>query len=290
MHDASYTDSALAILLAFTSALMIAVGTVWRHSILRSGLGQAEANSSPLASLSRPSWWLSLALAFGAYAVQALALAFGSLLVVQPVLVLSLMLTLMLAARVERRPMEADETFWGLILTLCVGVVVILGRPLPGQRIAPTWEWAAFIAAGFLLGAALFALAYRRPTPAPTKALLYGIVCGTVFGYLAVFSKASVDAFTHGGAAAMLGTWQFWALIASSIVGTGVQQYAFGAGVLSRSLPAMKIMEPLVALSLGYVVLGEDFSVSGLAGWGAIVAAIAGMMLATGMLARKPVA
>lgn len=282
-------NNALAVLFAFTSALMIAVGTVWRHRILRSGLTQAEANASPLASLSRPSWWLSLALAFGAYAVQALALAFGSLLVVQPILVLSLMLTLVLSARVEHRHMEADETFWALTLTACVGIVVVLGRPIPGERIVPTWEWAVFIAGGCALFGALFAVAYRRHTPAPAKALLYGIVCGAVFGYLAVFSKVTVDAFTHGGLEEMLVTWQFWALLASSIVGTGVQQYAFGAGVLSRSLPAMKIVEPLVALSLGYMLLGEDFGVSSVVGWAVIVAAIVGMMVATGMLSRKPV-
>ena len=59
-------SNALAILFAFISALMIAVGTVWRHRILRAGLSQAEANASPMDSLKRPTWWLSLALAFGA--------------------------------------------------------------------------------------------------------------------------------------------------------------------------------------------------------------------------------
>ncbi len=283
-------SNALAILFAFISALMIAVGTVWRHRILRAGLSQAEANASPMDSLKRPTWWLSLALAFGAYGMQALALAFGSLLVVQPVLVLSLMLTLVLSARVEHRRMEMDETFWALVLTGCVGILVVLGHPMPGHRIAPTWEWAAFIAGGTALFGLMFVGTYRRPAAAPTKALLYGIVCGAIFGYLAVFSKVSVDAFAHGGVARMLVTWQFWALLASSILGTAAQQYAFGAGVLSRSLPAMKIVEPLVALSLGYMVLGEDFKVSSVLGWTVIALAIVGMMVATGMLSRKPVA
>ncbi|WKD56696.1 hypothetical protein CAPI_00580 [Corynebacterium capitovis DSM 44611] len=276
----------LAVTFALTSALLIAVGTVWRHRILRTGLAQTEANPSPLESLGRPSWWMSLALAFAAYGMQAVALAFGSLLVVQPVLVLSLMLTLVLSARVERRRMEADETFWALLLTACVGILVVLGRPIPGERSASSWEWVSLVGGGILVGALVFAFASRRPPAA--QALLYGIVCGGIFGYLAVFSKVTVDAFASGGVHQVLHTWQFWALLASSALGTLVQQFAFGAGMLSRSLPAMKIVEPLVALLLGFTVLGERLAVSSALGWLVIGAAIIGMVGATGMLSRRP--
>ncbi len=282
-------NNALAVFFAFLSALTIAVGTVWRHRILRRGLDHSESNASPMASISKPAWWLSLSLAFCAYGMQAVALAFGSLLVVQPVLVLSLMLTLVFSARAERRVMELDEIFWAAVLTVCVGVVVVLGRPLPGQRLAPTWQWSICLGFAAVVFGSLFAIAYRRRTPAPTKALLFGIVCGAVFGLLALFSKVTVDAFTRGGVAELLVTWQFWGLLVSSVVGTVVQQYAFGAGVLSRSLPAMKIVEPLVALFLGFFLLGESFAVTSLVGWAAIVAAIVGMMAATGMLSRRPV-
>ncbi|SDM05472.1 hypothetical protein SAMN04488535_1735 [Corynebacterium mycetoides] len=280
-------NNALAVTFALLSAVTIAVGTVWRHHILRAGLGHAEANRFPLASLRRPQWWMSIALAFVAYGLQALALAFGSLLVVQPILVLSLMFTLVLAARVERRVMDADEALWALVLTISVGVVVVLGRPLPGQHGAPAWEWAAVTAVGLLACAGTFAYASTR-SPA-TQALLYGVVCGVVFGYLAVFSKVAVDAFASGGVAAMIGTWQFWAMVATSLVGTAVQQYAFGAGVLSRSLPAMKIAEPLVAFYLGWSILGEKMQVASVFGWAVMVASISCMLVATAMLARKPV-
>ncbi|MCT2023820.1 DMT family transporter [Corynebacterium sanguinis] len=281
-------NNALAVSFALLSAVTIAVGTVWRHHILRAGLHHTEANSSPLGAMRRPQWWLSILLAFVAYGLQAVALAFGSLLVVQPILVLSLMFTLVLAARVERRPMEPAETLWAFVLTACVGVVVVLGRPLPGERLAPAWEWAAAIGAGVVACATIFALAYRRSPAA--QALLYGIVCGAVFGYLAVFSKVAVDAFAAGGLPAMLSTWQFWAMVVSSLFGTVVQQYAFGAGVLSRSLPAMKIVEPLIALFLGLSILGEYLQVESVFGWLVMGASIGGMLVATGMLARKPVA
>ena len=280
-------NNVLAVTFALSSAVTIAVGTVWRYQLLRAGLNHSEANHSPLASLKRPQWWMSISLALGAYALQALALAFGSLLVVQPILVMSLMFTLLLAARVERRAMEMDETFWAIVLTACVGVMIVLGRPLPGQRLAANWEWATAIGLGTL--ACLVIVAVARSRTSAAQALLYGIVCGAAFGYLAVFSKVTVDAFAAGGVAAMLGTWQFWAMVITSLLGTAVQQYAFGAGVLSRSLPAMKIVEPLIALTLGWTILGEKMQLDSVAGWAVMGASISGMLIAAGMLARKPV-
>lgn len=272
-----------AVVLAGISAVLIAVGTVWRHRILRAGQGTGEANNAPLKSLRQPAWWASLAIAFAAYGFQAAALAFGSLLVVQPILVLSLMLTLVLSARVERRRMTRAETVWAVILTASVAVVVILGRPQPGQHDVAAWEWALVTALGLAAGVAAFAFAYRR-SPA-TKALTYGLTCGAVYGYLAVFAKVAMDELVRGGVAAMLSAWQFWAVLISAVVGVLVQQYAFGAGNLATSLPASKVAEPLLALALGYLLLGETFAVGSL-GVVVMVASISVMLVAAVQLTR----
>ena len=274
----------LAVGFAFTSALLIAVGTVWRHQILRSGRDQGEVNDSPLSALKRPAWWFSLALALAAYGFQAVALAFGSLLVVQPVLVLSLMLTLLLSARVERRRMSAATSFWAILLTVFVGVVVVVGRPLPGERAPHTWEWLTAVGIG-LVG--LFStFAFARAHSAAVQSLAFGILCGAIFGYLAVFSKVAVDAYVHGGVLGILTSWQFWAMLACAVIGTVVQQFAFGAGKLATTLPAMKVVEPLVALTLGLVLLGEKFSLSGALGWTAMALLIAGMLFSAAMVTR----
>lgn len=271
-----------AVILAAISAVLIAAGTVWRHQIVRGG---HRSDASPLASVKRPSWWGSVGLALLAYAFQVGALAFGSLLVVQPILVLSLMLTLVLSARVDDRRMTVPEAFWAVVLTACVGVMVVLGRPSAGTREVPAWEWAAVTAGGALVAAGAFAFAYRR-SPA-TKALTLGLTCGAVFGLLAVYAKVAVDAFAAGGAGAMLATWQFWAVLGCAVVGMALQQYAFDAGELGLSLPASKVGEPLTALALGYALLGEKFAVGSSWGWALIGASISGMLLATAMLARE---
>ncbi len=277
-------NNLLAIGFAFTSALLIAVGTVWRHQILRAGRKQGEVNESPLRALKRPAWWLSLALALAAYGFQAVALAFGSLLVVQPVLVLSLMLTLLLSARVERRRLSTATSFWSVLLTAFVGIVVVVGRPVPGDRTPPTWGW--LLAVGLGLAGLFATFAFSRSRSAAFQSLSFGILCGAIFGYLAVFSKVAVDAYVHGGVVGILSAWQFWAMLASAVLGTVVQQYAFGAGKLATTLPAMKVVEPLVALSLGLALLGEKFALTGFLGWTAMVVTIAGMLFSAAMVTR----
>lgn len=272
-----------AVTLAFISAVLIAVGTVWRHRILRAGQSRSEANDAPLASLGKVQWWLSIAIALLAYAFQAAALAFGSLLVVQPVLVLSLMLTLILSAAVERRRMSRREIIWAAVLTASVSVVVLVGRPQPGAREVPGWEWVAVIALGLLITAGAFVFAYRRSPQ--TKALTFGFTCGAIYGYLAVFAKVAMDVLAREGVWAMLRSWQLWAVAATAVVGILVQQYAFGAGDLATSLPASKVAEPIVALALGYTLLGEEFAVGA---WGMVLmgASISMMLLATVQLTR----
>lgn len=293
-------NNALAVLFAFASALTIAIGTVWRHQIVlhyndeqqaqheqQQAQHERQRSAGAIGAVKRPTWWLSLSLAWVAYGFQAVALAFGTLLVVQPVLVLSLLLTLLLSARVEHRRMELDETFWATVLTVAVGVLVVLGRPEPGSREASISEWLVALGAG-MAAMAVTAFVAKRQTSV-MRAFLLGAICGAIFGYLAVFSKTAVDAFVRGGIVELVTTWPLYALIAAAVVGTIVQQYAFAAGDLSRSLPAMKIFEPLLAYSLGMTLLGETFTVTTVWGWVLMALAVVAMFVATFFLSRKSV-
>jgi len=278
-------NNALAVLFAFTSALTIAIGTVWRHQIVLRYSAEQEGSSGAIGAIRRPTWWLSLSLAWLAYGFQAVALAFGTLLVVQPVLVLSLLLTLVLSAKVERRGMEIDETFWATVLTIAVGVLVVLGRPEPGAREASISEWLIALGAGTVVMTVTVAAARR--TGSVMRAFLLGSVCGAIFGYLAVFSKTTVDAFVRGGVPELVTTWPLYALLGAAVVGTIVQQYAFSAGNLSQSLPAMKVFEPLLAYTLGMTLLGEKFTVATVWGWAMMALAVAAMFVSTFFLSRK---
>ena len=93
----------LAVLLGLGSALTIAWGTVIRHRLADELPDGAGTMSGVWAVVSRPKWWAGVILAMTGYGLQIAALAFGTLLLVQPLLVMSLMFTLPLAAKIAGR-------------------------------------------------------------------------------------------------------------------------------------------------------------------------------------------
>lgn len=278
----------IAVLFALSSALTIAWGTVVRHRIALNAPDDGTIKGSPLwSAVSRPLWWAGTGTALLGYGLQVIALGFGTLLVVQPILVLSLMFTLPLAARYDNRRVNPREMVWAAILTVAVGVLVIFGRPVAGDPQPPLERWLPALITGAVLMILTDRIAQYRPKN--QKALLLGVVTGALFGYVAVLSKAVVDIFLEGGIPALIFNWEPWALVLGATLGTVVQQYSFHAGALRTSLPAMTISEPLVAFTLGYLVLGEQFTVDTVPGWACMALALLAMIFATVVLSRRSV-
>ncbi|MCQ9369769.1 DMT family transporter [Corynebacterium sp. 35RC1] len=272
----------LAVVLALASALTIAWGTVIRHAIAEhAGTGKVMRSA-----IKRPQWWFGSATAMVGYALQVAALAFGTLLVVQPILVLSLMFTLPLAAKLAHRRMHNDEIFWSIVLTVAVGVLVVLGNPTAGDPQPDLSRWLPALGVGSVLISATFFWAKNRRTN--TSALMLGIATGALYGYVAVLSKATVDIFVHFGVPGLLRSWEGYLLVVGAVLGTVIQQYAFNAGALKNSLPAMTVAEPIVAFALGYVVLGEQFQVSGW-NWAYMAVALVLMVAGTFALSRREI-
>ncbi|MBI8999651.1 DMT family transporter [Corynebacterium sp. CCM 9185] len=281
-------SNVIAVVFALASALTIAWGTVIRHRIAEEAPGDGTSlRSAPIvAVIGRPLWWVGTFAALLGYALQIAALGFGTLLVVQPVLVLSLMFTFPMSAVYDGRRISKAETFWSLILTAAVAVLVILGRPSPGLLEPPLNRWLPALAVGGALLFCLDRLAYTRIRR--QKALLLGMVTGGVMGYVAVLSKAFVDILVHQGFTGILLSWESYALLGGAVLGTAVQQSSFNAGALRQSLPAMTVTEPIFAFVLGYAVLGEKFSVSGLS-WTWMALALLAMIISTFLLSRRGV-
>lgn len=270
----------IAIAFALASALVIAWGTVVRQRI-----AENADRSVMRTAMTSPLWWIGTASAVIAYGLQLIALGFGTLLIVQPILVLSLMFTLPLAAWYQGRRMSSEELIWCSLLTISVGFILVFGRPTGGITSPPLDRWLPSFALGLAAMVSFGVLAQRIRTQ---RALLLGVVCGILYGFVAVLSKAVVDTLMESGISGLLTSWPFYTLIIAAGSGTVLQQYSFHAGPLKHSLPAMKIIEPLIAFTLGYAVLSEQFQVHTFFGWTVMVFAVATMVFATIVLSQKP--
>jgi len=97
---------------ALLAAFFAAVGIVVRQRAIQGEAGNPEDSGAIVTSWVRqPSWWAGTLGAVGGYVFQALALAHGSLLLVQPLLVSSLLFVLPLGARFSNQHVRARD--WG---------------------------------------------------------------------------------------------------------------------------------------------------------------------------------
>jgi hypothetical protein len=231
----------------------------------------------------RPLWWAGTVGDTGGYVAQAAALGLGSLVLVQPLLVTTLLFALPLGARWSGRRLTRRDWTWALALAGALAVFVLTGEPSAGDDRAGLRRWLpAGIALAVVAGGCLAAAATRRGT---ARALLLAVTTGLAYGLSAALTKGVVS-LLDDGPVAVLSSWETYVLVAALLGGTLLQQSAFQAGDLAASLPAVTVAEPVVAVALGITVLGEQVHADG-AEWALIALLVAVMVAATVALARS---
>ena len=209
--------------------------------------------------LRRRLWWAGTAAAVTGYAFQAVALAYGSLILVAPLLVSALLFALPLSARLAHRRVTRAEWGWAVLLTFALGVFVALARTKSGDYEGS--EPTAVIVAGISVVFVGCCLAIAVRLSGWRRAILLAVAVGVLFGVVAVLTKIVMHIVREDGAGQLLTMPLLYVLIALGVIATLLQQSAFHAGSLRASVPAMLVLEPVVAVLLGEVVLGEHLAV-----------------------------
>jgi drug/metabolite transporter (DMT)-like permease len=275
----------LAVLFALLAAVFMAVGIVVRQRATMDVPPEKGVSTLMLMTLvRRPLWWAGTGSAVAGFVFQALALGYGSLILVQPILVSALLFALPLSARLAGRRVSRAEWLWAVLLTASLTVFVALAKAKAGDydiSVPVTVGVAVVCAAAVLacIGIAVRAVDWRR-------AVLLAVAVGVLFGVVAVLTKIVMHNITEGRVESVLTTPTLYLVILLGIGATLLQQSAFHAGSLQTSVPTMLVLEPAVAVVLGSVLLGEHLSITG---WEpvALVVAIAAMVAATIALGRE---
>lgn len=231
----------------------------------------------------RPLWWVGTIGDGGGFVVQAAALGLGSLLLVQPLLVTTLLFALPLSARWAGRPLSRSDKTWAVVLVAALAVFVVVGEPTAGADRASVERWLpAAVAMGVVFAACAVGAAARRGT---VRAVLLAVCTALMYGATAALIKGTVS-LLDDGVLAVVTAWETYGLVVVVLVGTLIQQSAFQAGALGASLPIVTVGEPVVAVVLGLAVLDEQVQSSG-AEWVLIGVLAAVMVVATAALARS---
>jgi drug/metabolite transporter (DMT)-like permease len=207
----------------------------------------------------RPLWLASIAANIAGLLLQLLALHFGELALVQPIIAMDLLFAVLIAAATIRHR-APDRIMLGGVVCCAAGIggFLAIARPHGGSD---TVSLPAVLPLGAGLAAViLICLSVARHSDRRRRALALALACGVAFGVTAFLFKLLASAAGQG-ASALLRQWPLYAVIVVGPFGFLLNQSAFQAGVLiSPVLSVITVTDPLVSIGIAHLWLNETIA------------------------------
>ncbi|MCU1592357.1 MAG: hypothetical protein JWP11_3613 [Frankiales bacterium] len=249
----SRANLAVAVAAALASATGFGAASALQHEQAGEVARRGALDPRVLASLARrPIWLLGIAADAIAVALQLLALRFGPVVLVQPLLVAALPVAVVLSAALGRRRVSRSETV-GLLLCGLGLVLLVPGSAtthLGGSAGTHAWTLAAASLVG--VDGLLLLLARRSAAAAPVA---IGSAAGVAAGASAVL--LALCAARLDDPIGLLATPAPYAAIVVGGLALMLTQAAFQTGAIAAPLAALTVSEPIVAVALAVAVLHE---------------------------------
>jgi drug/metabolite transporter (DMT)-like permease len=219
------------------------------------GLAPRQLASFVRATLRHPWWLAGMGCNAVGFALHALALHTSALSVVQPLLVCGVLFALPLNHWLLGEPITASELGWAVALVAGLVGFLITGTAGVSASHEPA-DTGPAVAAGLLAVAVVGSLA-ATARRGGRGATLLGAATGIVYALTATLIKACTNVLVHGPVA-LLVSWQLYTLLVTGVVGLLLNQLSYQAGPLAASLPAITVVDPLLAVLLGVVIYDEN--------------------------------
>jgi len=271
----------LGIPVALIAAAFLALGAQFQHR----GVGRVEADTgeidtspglSPkqiLLLLGRPSWVIGTVMLGLAVLLQLTSLYLAPIIVVQPLGATALVITAIVNARVSKVALDGKSIraiafcVGGVGLFVTVAAFTAKSSPINAAQLGVILAILGVITMGFSL-----AFAFLRDR---FKAIAFILGAGVLYGFVATLAKVVIDRAKTGDFEWLTVTC-IVALLAAAILGGYFVQNAYSSGPPDLVIAGLTVVDPLVAVTIGIVVLQEAAG----APWFAVVAYIAAGALA----------
>lgn len=275
----------LGIPLALAGAVFMSLGAQYQHRGVEkmerlsgadgaSGLSMAQVRGL----LTRPSWLVGTLMLGLAIVCQLAALTVAPLIVVQPLGAIALVITTLLNARISgHSPTKQSIT----AIICCVGGIflfVFFAAIFATEKDVTDTELftilAILLVVIIILGACWLVLRHRM------RALFYIVGAGILYGFVATLAKVVIKR-VQAGDFEWITLVCVIALIAASAVGAYFVQTAYSSGPPDLVIAGLTVVDPLVAVLIGMVVLGEAAAAPQ---WVLVIFGIAGAIAVWGVV------
>nr|WP_183501057.1 MULTISPECIES: DMT family transporter [Microbacterium] len=270
--------------LALLGAVFMSFGAQYQHRgvqkverLSKAAGGHGLTGGQLVSLLKRPSWVIGTIMLGLAIVCQLAALSFAPLILVQPVGAISLVITTLLNARISgHQPTKRSIT----AIALCVGGIFIFVTIAALYATESAVSDAQLITVLIILAVVTIVLTvvwlWLRHR---MSALFYIVAAGIMYGFVATLAKVVISRIQHGDF-----EWLTFVCLLGLVAGTGVGAYfvqtAYASGPPDLVIAGLTVIDPIVAITIGLVVLQEAEG----APWGAYVGfGIAGALAIVGV-------
>jgi drug/metabolite transporter (DMT)-like permease len=260
---------AIGIPIALFGAVLISLGTQLQHS----GVVRVDADTETSAKaglsigqlfalLARPAWLGGTLLLGVAVLFQLTSLGFAPLIVVQPLGAIALVVTAVMNSRISGVKLDAISI---RAIAMCVGGVGLFvtiaaltakSSPITERQLITVLVVLAVVLTGFAL---VFGLFRRRLRP-----IFFIIGAGVLFGFVVTLAKVVIDSVKTLTFSQLATDGVAWltvvclvGLACAGLLGSYFVQTAYSNGPPDLVVAGLTVIDPLVAISIGVVVLGE---------------------------------
>ncbi|SCF69259.1 DMT family transporter [Streptomyces sp. Ncost-T10-10d] len=278
----------ISVLFAILTAISNGAASVLQRRAARTVPDSEAMRLSLIGHLLRRRGWLAgIGLVIVAAVCQAVALATGPIALVQPIFVIELPATLLMAGFVLR--VRIPRQIWYAVAAVTLGLALGMASAAPGggsTSVRGAAWFTALIVTGIFEAALIGAALSTRGNP---RGALLGLAAACGYALTAALMKDAMARLEGGGGAvALLTSWQLYATAAAGVGALFLLQNALQAGMLVAVQPPLTLGDALISVLYGVTLFGEELRT----GWWVLPELVALTLITVGCieLARSPLA
>jgi hypothetical protein len=257
------SSTLIAVVAAVVSALFLGIASVADQRSTKQVQTRKALSPRIFADLARQPLWLAAILAnIVGFALQVTALSFGSLALVQPLLVGDLVWAVLISWYLRKRaniqrpggPRADAIMFCGVgATTIGVAGFLAIGRPSAGNNHASLGTLPQLVIFLIIVVGGCLLLGAKKPNLQP---LALAVACGVCYG-VAAFSVKLVTAEVGHGPGELFTDWPIYILLVVGPAGFLLNQDAFQEGTFLAPVQAiLTSADPVISIALGILWLG----------------------------------
>ncbi len=254
--------------LALGAAFANALTSIFQRMAVEDAPERASLRLSLLAhALKRGIWLGGFALMIASFAMQAVALHFGRLTQVQPILTTELLFLVLLLGSSFGFRIGWREWLGTAGVAGGLAGFLIFAAPGGGNVVPTSSEWLEVgLSCG---GAAVIAVFFARSGSRWRRAALFGTASAIGFAFTASLTKV-VSTYAAQDWASIVRHWETYALAACGALSLFLAQNAFHAGPIAASQSTLVMVDPLASILIGVSLFGDQLRTRG--AWGPLEA------------------